>query len=194
MKHEAERTCIGCRGVFKKNDVVRLVAGPSGVAVDYREKLPGRGAYICLKEECIKKALSRGNLSRALRVEGPTLTVDVFVSLVSAAVKEKIRSLVLMAARAGKLSAGYSAVRDGIEKGRIRFVLYAVDLSDGSREKISPTAARAGIKEMELFSKDELGRMLGRELVGIIGVEDNGFAESLLKEAERLKNLINIQG
>ncbi len=47
MKHQPERTCIGCRGVFEKDEVVRIVAGPSGAVIDYREKLPGRAAYVC---------------------------------------------------------------------------------------------------------------------------------------------------
>jgi hypothetical protein len=36
-----------------------------------------------------------------------------------------------------------------------------------------------------------MGMLLGRELVGVIGIEDEGFAQAVSKEAERLKNLIN---
>ena len=69
MKHEPERTCVGCRGVFNKDAVVRIVAGPPGIVIDYREKLPGRAAYVCPTKECITKALSKENLSRALHLK-----------------------------------------------------------------------------------------------------------------------------
>ncbi len=46
--------------------MVRIVAGPPGIVIDYREKLPGRAAYVCPTKECVTKALSKENLSRAL--------------------------------------------------------------------------------------------------------------------------------
>jgi hypothetical protein len=36
-----------------------------------------------------------------------------------------------------------------------------------------------------------MGRMLGRELVGVVGIQDKGLADAVWKETERLKGLIN---
>jgi hypothetical protein len=49
------------------------------------------------------------------------------------------------------------------------------------------------VRQATLFTKDELGQMLGREEVGIVGIEDRGFAEAVWKETERLKSLIKVQ-
>jgi predicted RNA-binding protein YlxR (DUF448 family)/ribosomal protein L30E len=190
MKHNPERTCIGCRGVFRKDEVIRIVAGPSGPVLDYREKLPGRAAYACPRRECIEKALNRENLSRALKLKvRPPAPAD-FIGLLSASMIAKIKSLIAISMKAGKLAAGYSAVQDAIEKGRVHMLLYATDLSGGTREKLE-LKEMAGLREATILTRDELGRILNRELVGVIAFEDKGLADAVWKETERLKSLIN---
>jgi predicted RNA-binding protein YlxR (DUF448 family) len=189
MKHQPERTCIGCREAFNKEDVVRIVAAPSGAVIDYREKLPGRAAYVCPRRACITKALVRENLPRALRVRVAVPGVEAFTEQLASAIREKIKSLFLMAAKAGRLAAGYSAVRDGLEKGRVEMLIFAEDVSEGTKEQIGPVGPL--IRQAVLLTKDEMGQMLGREMVGVAGIQDRGFADALAKEAERLKGLLN---
>jgi predicted RNA-binding protein YlxR (DUF448 family) len=189
MNQGPQRTCIGCRGVFEKDAVVRIVAGPPGIAIDYREKLPGRAAYVCPTVECVTKALSKENLSRALHCKVRAPEPDVFIDQLAALITEKIRSLIVMSAKAGKLAAGYSAVHDAVEKGRVSMLLYAIDLSPGTKEKVASPAA-ASVRWTTLFTREELGTMLNRELVGVIGIEDKGLSNAVWHEAERLKVLI----
>ena len=190
MKHHPERTCIGCREVFKKDDVIRIVAGPAGVVVDYREKMPGRAAYVCPRIECIRKALSRENLTRSLHTRVSPPTEQEFISMLELNGTEKIKSLIVMAAKAGMLTSGYSAVHDAVEKGRVKALLFASDLSDGTREKIVASGA-APERQAEFLTRDEIGILLNRELVGVVGISDAGFANAIFKEVERLKNLIS---
>lgn len=50
------RTCIACREEKPKKEMLRIVKNAEGViSLDFSGKLAGRGAYICGKEECIKK-------------------------------------------------------------------------------------------------------------------------------------------
>jgi predicted RNA-binding protein YlxR (DUF448 family) len=190
MKHQPERTCIGCRGVFKKNEVVRIVAGPAGVLIDFREKLPGRAAYVCPRRECIGAALAKQNLARALHLKVRTPDAAVFVSELAALIRERIRSLLSVAIKAGKIAAGYSAVQDALEKGRVEFLLYAADLSEGTRDKVASRGSEA-LRRETLFTCDELGGLFGRELIGVVGILDKGFADAVWNETQRLKGLIN---
>lgn len=191
MKHQPERTCIGCRGVFKKEEVVRIVAGPDGAVIDYREKLPGRAAYVCPRVECIKKALQRENLSRALHLKVRPPEIEAFIAALDATITEKVISLISMAARAGKLAAGYSAVNDALEKGRVEMILYTRDIAEGTKEKVADQRT-ASLPQTTLFTRAELGRILNRELVGVVAFEEKGFADAVWKETQRLKSLINI--
>lgn len=194
MAHEPVRTCIGCRKSFRKGEVLRLVAGPHGVAIDYREKLPGRGAYVCPNPACIEAALKRDGVGRALRTKAPVPSTAEFIAAVDAAVVGRIASLIAMAAKAGRIAAGYSAVSDALRKGTAAALLFAEDLSDGTREKLLAGGIPEGVVQATLLTRDGMGRLFGRELVGVVAVLDRGFADTLEGELGRLKVLRNARG
>ncbi len=67
-KHVPQRTCVVCRQVRAKRDLIRLVRVADGrVEVDPTGRKPGRGAYLCSASECWETGLKRGRLERALR-------------------------------------------------------------------------------------------------------------------------------
>jgi hypothetical protein len=191
MKHRPERTCIGCRQSFGKDEVVRLVAGPDGVLIDYREKLPGRAAYVCPRPECIGKALAKENLARALHRKLRSPDPAGFVSALEAAIMDRARSLLAVSLKAGKIAAGFSAVQDALEKGRAELLLYAADFSAGTRDKVAASTPQ-DMRSAVLFTRDELGRICGRELVGVVALLDKGLADALWSETQRLKGLIKV--
>ena len=50
------RTCVACRGEKPKKEMLRIVKNAAGeIRLDFSGKLPGRGAYICHDEACVKK-------------------------------------------------------------------------------------------------------------------------------------------
>ncbi len=78
-KHIPQRTCVACRTLCPKRELVRVVRTPEGdVIVDETGKRNGRGAYLCPRDTCWEKALTKGLLNRALRTN---LTADVKAQL-----------------------------------------------------------------------------------------------------------------
>ncbi len=68
-KHIPQRTCVGCREVQSKRQLIRVVRMPNGhVRLDPTGKLNGRGAYVHERRACWEQAL-RGRLSHALKLE-----------------------------------------------------------------------------------------------------------------------------
>ncbi|MBL8055513.1 MAG: YlxR family protein [Anaerolineales bacterium] len=64
-----QRTCVGCRSVAAKRQLVRVVRAAEGqVHVDLTGKAAGRGAYVHDQRSCWEKALTSGALERALKV------------------------------------------------------------------------------------------------------------------------------
>ena len=59
--HGPVRMCTSCRGRFFKKDLLRVVRikGEKGksanIKLDTKQKLMGRGMYICRKIDCLKK-------------------------------------------------------------------------------------------------------------------------------------------
>jgi predicted RNA-binding protein YlxR (DUF448 family) len=63
-----QRTCVACRRVRDKRDLVRLVRAAGGdIEIDGTGKKEGRGAYICPDRACWEKALKGKQLENALR-------------------------------------------------------------------------------------------------------------------------------
>ena len=66
------RQCIGCRTQKPKKELIRVVRSPEGsVSLDFRGKAPGRGAYLCRDEACLRKAVKTRSLERSLSVPIP---------------------------------------------------------------------------------------------------------------------------
>lgn len=66
------RQCLGCREMKPKRELIRAVKSPDGeVNLDFKGKMPGRGAYLCPNGECLKKAMKSKALERAFSVQIP---------------------------------------------------------------------------------------------------------------------------
>lgn len=68
VKHVPQRTCVGCREILSKRQLLRIVRTAEGVRVDPTGKLAGRGAYLHDKRSCWVRGL-RGGLAHALKTE-----------------------------------------------------------------------------------------------------------------------------
>ena len=74
-KHVPQRTCVACRQVKSKRELIRIVRASDGrVFVDETGKTSGRGAYLCRDRACWEKAVgqprpaSSGPLAHSLKV------------------------------------------------------------------------------------------------------------------------------
>jgi predicted RNA-binding protein YlxR (DUF448 family) len=68
VKHAPQRTCVACREVRDKKDLIRLVILPDGsIEADISGKMMGRGAYLCRNMECWEEGLTKGRLGYALK-------------------------------------------------------------------------------------------------------------------------------
>ena len=65
-----ERTCLGCRKVREKTALVRLFVLNGALTADPPAYHPGRGAYVCRDEACLKEAYRKKEcFARALRTK-----------------------------------------------------------------------------------------------------------------------------
>jgi predicted RNA-binding protein YlxR (DUF448 family) len=65
----ARRTCVACRQIKPKRELIRLVRTSGGdIETDITGKKEGRGAYLCPSRECWEKALAGKQLEQTLRV------------------------------------------------------------------------------------------------------------------------------
>ena len=80
VKHIPQRTCVACRKVKAKQELIRLVrTSDNSVEVDTSGKKAGRGAYLCRAQECWELGFKGGRLEHTLRTK---LTQDNRESLI----------------------------------------------------------------------------------------------------------------
>ena len=71
------RRCVGCGEHFPKGELVRVLRTPEGeVVLDLAGKKSGRGAYICKKAACLKKARKSKRIESSLECTIPETVYD----------------------------------------------------------------------------------------------------------------------
>ena len=77
MKKVPQRTCIGCREVKPKKELLRIVkSSEQDISIDTTGKKNGRGAYICKNENCLDMAIKNKRLSREFEMAIPQELYD----------------------------------------------------------------------------------------------------------------------
>ena len=85
LKHIPQRTCLACRKVKAKAELIRLVRLSDGrVEIDTKGKKTGRGAYLCQVKSCLEIGFKSARLGHNLRT---TLTSDNLEQLIKAGEK-----------------------------------------------------------------------------------------------------------
>lgn len=71
-RHVPQRTCIVCRKVRPKRELIRVVRTTAGhIELDPTGKKSGRGAYLCARRSCWEPALHQGRLEREFEMAIP---------------------------------------------------------------------------------------------------------------------------
>jgi predicted RNA-binding protein YlxR (DUF448 family) len=66
------RRCTGCGEHFPKNELIRVLRTPDEeIVLDTTGKKSGRGAYICRKAACLKKAIKSRRIEASLECTIP---------------------------------------------------------------------------------------------------------------------------
>jgi len=84
-----KRLCVACREMREKGELCRITRSKEGViSLDLTGKLPGRGAYICKKRECLEKARKTRALERAFSMSIDDAVYDSLAESLSEACDE----------------------------------------------------------------------------------------------------------
>lgn len=71
------RQCVGCGEMKSKKEMMRVLkTAEDAIVLDVTGKKNGRGAYLCVSEECLKKARKNKGLERSFKMSIPTEVYD----------------------------------------------------------------------------------------------------------------------
>lgn len=78
MHIKTERRCVACRANKQQNEMIRIARVNQECLIDEKNKLGGRGAYVCKAKECINLTIKKKLLNRAFKTN---LDVQIYEKL-----------------------------------------------------------------------------------------------------------------
>lgn len=191
------RSCVQCRERTDPDALVRLVLDPDGVAVvDFRGKLPGRGAWV--HPGCLQALEARpGPLGRAFKrpvAAGP------WVASYREALARAIRDGLSQAAASGALVGGQDVLTEALTSRQVLEVALASDCAPRTERHLRAAAspgdppaegeASGGVPFTRLdLTAAELGAQVGRGPRAAVGVRSSRAASHLRRQLHRLRCL-----
>ncbi len=177
-----ERTCCATGVSGDRDQLIRLVAAPSGeLFVDYGAKLPGRGAWVVPTRAAIE------SIERSPKLVRKSLRRDVdargLLDKVIAANDIAVMHALTLAARSGSLVAGGQRVRDSIASGNALAAIFASDCSPRMKADIISRCKGQTCVELPL-TLDELGGRIGKGQRAVLIVISSSTGRNLLRELD----------
>ncbi|MCA9564977.1 MAG: DUF448 domain-containing protein [Myxococcales bacterium] len=184
------RTCVGCRGQEEPRALVRIVLGLDGeLVVDIRQKLPGRGAYVHPRAECVTLALKREAFRRALKGAHRPATVEELTARMQEGLTRRLLERLGLARRAGAVEIGIEGARRAMREGTARFVLVGSDASEANRRQLVENCGRKGLQTGESLTGEQLASAVGEDFMTAIAVTKEPFAGDLMTLERTLEAL-----
>jgi len=187
-----QRTCIACRQTKAQDQLVRYVVAPDGVVlIDYRHRLPGRGAYTCIDLECLQTAVTRKQFQRSFQGQCTQISFASLQKGLQQALLQRLTNLIGMARKSSQVSSGSNAVMMVLRQRTVpALVLISEDISAGIAEKIRELSARQNVSCYQLFSKGMLGQVLGKGERSVLAIQAGPLADAFLLELQRYTQMV----
>jgi len=189
-RHRAERTCIGCRAQREAHDLLRFVCTPQGeVILDASGHAPGRGMYVCYDVICLRKALKLAKLALALKRSVIVPDFDTVYQEVMRLLYKRLRTCLSLGQKAGALISGYVPLRQAFVQARVLYLILAEDIATGRAEEYRSWCTQHGVSYVTLFTKEELGHIIGKPNRSAVGLTAQHFLKLLLARLASLERL-----
>ena len=183
----AERRCIATGEVGDPAGMIRFVVDPQGLlTADLAAKLPGRGAWVSARRDCLERAVRRRLFARSLGRE--VVQPEDLLERLEQGLRRRLLDLIGLSAKAGQALSGYEKVRAALEAGRVAVLIQAADGAADGRGKLArlAEAVSPGLPVLAPAEAEALGRALGREAVVHLALLPGRLAEQVVVEAARL--------
>lgn len=179
----AERSCILTRRTSEQADLVRLVLSPEGeLFVDYRGKLPGRGAWVSPEREVLEALEKKPKLiSRAFRT---SVNPNGLLEKLQAANERAVMDGLSLASRAGALVGGGKRVRETLQSSGCIGLVFSGDASERLKADLQGRKSEIPVFNLGL-SSIELGGQIGKGSRSALAVIASKPGQYLIRELHR---------
>lgn len=97
---------------------------------------------------------------------------------------KKAIGLLGLAKKAGRVSSGESACKEAVRYGSSRLIILAEDASENTVKNITDSCKYYDVPYIYIGTKDSLGSAIGNAYNAVVSVNDEGFANGILKQIQ----------
>lgn len=182
-----QRSCVVCRKKIPAQELLRFVCSPDAeLVLDYRHKLPGRGAYTCCNSACYTRALDSSAFSRSFKRPCKPASIHVIVQQLRTQILAKVVSLLGMARKSGIAVSGQQAIMHALRRPReVGWVLLTDDMAPAAAEKLQRQVQAHDICIMRGIDKEILTQALGTGERSAVLLKRSSLAQALKSELQR---------
>lgn len=94
-------------------------------------------------------------------------------------INNKIKGLLGLATKAGKIVAGFDAVCENVEKKKVKLVIISIEASEKTKSNIKYICEKNNVPFIEYAEINFLSQAIGKKNKAIIGVKDSNFATAI---------------
>ncbi|MDO4517807.1 MAG: ribosomal L7Ae/L30e/S12e/Gadd45 family protein [Bacillota bacterium] len=97
--------------------------------------------------------------------------------------QNKVLTLLGFAKKSGNLVSGVNTCTFNLGRKKVKLMILAEDISEGSEKKIMKEIRKAGVEYIKYGNIDELSHITGGSGRSVFAILDENFANSIKKEA-----------
>ena len=184
----AERTCISCGAPAPRGELMRVVLDPDGrPVVDTRQRLPGRGAYVCWQRSCVEGAARGYRRAFKRAVQGGEGVLD----LARGHTRRTLVETCALAQKSGGLKTGGHTVKMALAH---RWGCAGLLASDASEETAARHRRLCGKQELPVWvltlTSEEFGNAVGKGVRSVGLLRSGALTAKLERTLQRSRGLL----
>jgi predicted RNA-binding protein YlxR (DUF448 family) len=183
---ESRRTCVGCRKTARRDELLRFARTENARLVpDVRGRLPGRGAWVHARRDCIGAAAAHG-FARSFRTAIRANAAELAGAAAETCRSEVDRVVVALGREHALVHDEAALVRAAADEGAV--LLHAADALPVAREVVRARWFTHRTRStLRALVGGSLVRNSGRDLedVSVLAIERRGAAREIVSLLER---------
>jgi|SRR6056297_2001428 len=92
----------------------------------------------------------------------------------------KLDNMIGFAVKSGNISLGYKITKADVNNNRVYLIIVAKDVSKNIKEKLEKFIGNKNINYIQYKTKEELGKILGKKEVGVLGIKDINMTKYII--------------
>jgi predicted RNA-binding protein YlxR (DUF448 family) len=183
MKSIPIRQCIVCRKRSEKGTLFRVIRTPENqILFDPMHKMNGRSVYLCKNVACVQKAGEEDLIGCAFN---RTASAELYMQIANALQSEKktsVGTLIGFANRSRKVIKGMTGIAEGAGKKKIKLLIIDSETQPTTRKRIESISSKQNIPLIVYSNERSLSDILGKANCRCVGITDDQFARSILRQ------------